>query len=260
MISITALPNIDLQKTKDICRILDDLLSKQQIISGYNWYTSIPTGARLVTFSHMHESPGYRDAMHKDMEKIGYSYEQIEEKTRAKFGCYRWEPDFVFRDNEGQLFPKLCIRPLAGSYLNLAQYPESTLENIPELKNESLIGENEGWEMDLEFKTKDELFRLVKLFLTKSSRKNPDHWPGAYDVPVLLIGEQAIVYAQELPDFVESRRIILIENGNEISFVVNKKFVDLKKNPHYTTLNRMGFIEEPCLGNRAFVDTYVDKE
>ncbi len=252
------LPNIDPKKVEQARLVLDDLVT-QTIISGYNWYDRVSDLTRVVTFSHLHETEDYRQAMSNDMQQLGYSAEDINNNTRPKSGCYRWERDFVFRDDNGNVFPNLIVRRASGEYLDLAKYPEKTLANVPELKNERLYGENKGWELDLEFKTKENLLQLVALFLNKSSKKTPGHWPGAYDVPVLIIGEQAKAYASELPDFIEAKRLVLVENGNEISFIIHERFEDLLKHSAYQVLSGLGFTVESCLGNKTFVAAYVDK-
>jgi len=252
------LPKIDAQKVDTSRRVLDDLVT-QTIISGYNWYGNVTSFPRVITFSHMHESADYRGAMKRDMIPLGYSSEDIDRNTREKSGCYRWEKDFIFRDERGAIFQNLRIRKLTGDYIDLSKYPEQTLADVLELRNELLIGENKGWELDIEFSSKEKLLQLVNMFLSKSSKHNPSHWPGAYDVPVLIIGEKAKAYSSDLPDFIEARKIALIENGNEISFVIHKRLGDLAKHPTYSALQKLGFSEEICLGNKAFVAEYVDK-
>lgn len=252
------LPKIDAQKVDASRKVLDDLVT-QTIISGYNWYGRVPSYPRVITFSHMHENADYRGAMKMDMIPLGYSSEIIDNNTREKYGCYRWEKDFIFRDAQGIIFPDLRIRKLTGDYINLNKCAEQTLANVLELQNELLIGENKGWELDIEFSSKEKLLQLIKMFLSKSSRHNPNHWPGAYDVPVLIIGEKAKAYSSDLPDFVEAKKIALIENGNEISFIIHNRFGDLIKRPIYSTLQQLSFREEICLGNKSFVEEYVDK-
>ena len=258
MIPIAELPNIDPKKTEKTRQILDALLI-QKIISGYNWYDAVSTVPRVITFSHMHESEDYYAAMFKDMQSLGYSHQRIDASTRSKFATYRWEKDFVFRDANDDFFPDLRIRSLSGEYLDLTKYSGKTLEDVTELKDEKLFGDNKGWELNLEFKSKKRLLELVNLFVQKSSRKSAKHWPGAYDVPVLIIGEQAKAYVSELPDFVEARKIALFENDNEVSFVIHEKLDDMLKHPLYTELSQLGFVEEVCFGNRPFIEAYVDK-
>ncbi len=57
----------------------------------------------------------------------------------------------------------------------------------------------------------------------------------------------------------EARRILLVENGNEISFVIHNKIEILKQNTAYHKLKDLGFIEEPCLANTSFIEKYVDQ-
>lgn len=254
---ITELPNIAPAKTHALQEILDELLARR-IISGYNWYESVPQESHIVTFSHMHETELYKTAMIQDLQSLGYAAESLKNSFRDKFGSYRWERDFVFRDDTGALFPDLHIRKMREGYLDLTKYPSKTLEGIAGLGEGQLVGENAGWELDVPFHEKANLFALVNLFISKSSKKNPDHWPGAYEVPVLLLGEAACAHAEELPDFIEARKISLVERGNEVSFVVNQRLPQLRSLPQYVQLQSLGFKELRCLGNRAFIASYVD--
>jgi len=259
MIPLTALPNIAPQKTLQSREVLDDLLTKEGIITGYNWYLAVPQETRLVTFSHMHETEAYKQAMMKEIAEQGYTQEQLQRGIRRKFGSYQWRHHFVFRDEAGTIFPDLNIRTKTGNYLDLSRFPARTLEGIAELAQEGLVGENEGWELNLAITNKEKLLAIMELFLRKSSRERTDHWPDAYEIPVLLLGKEALTYARELPDFIVAKKMELIENGNEISFITHAQFPVLKETQAFAELEKIGFKEESCLANRAFIETYVDK-
>lgn len=119
--------------------------------------------------------------------------------------------------------------------------------------------------------------KFVQLFLRKSSKYLFDEkgnivketgrdkkirlpWPDAYVLPVLLLGEKALRYARELPQFVPATKVGLEKNGNEISFVIHKRLDLLRKLRHYEYLKKLGFKETPCLANKPFIRHYVDKE
>ncbi len=110
IIPLTALPNIDAEKSRRAQAVLDDLLVTSKTISGYNWYTSVPTSSRIVTFSHMHESDDYRKEMRQDLAHLGYTPEDIERRIRIKFSTFLWGPDFIFRNEKGELLTNLRIR------------------------------------------------------------------------------------------------------------------------------------------------------
>lgn len=76
---------------------------------------------------------------------------------------------------------------------------------------------------------------------------------------MLLLGKKALRYSKFLPHFSKAHKIFLMENGNEISFIINKNLKILKQMPYYEKLRRLGFKEELCLGNKAFIKTYIDK-
>jgi hypothetical protein len=258
MIRVTELAGINPGKLRAIRDTLDALLTDEQVITGYNWYGQVLKTPQIVTFSHMHETERYKSAMLQDLSLAGYSPQKLQNCIRAKYGCFHWKPSFIFRDSEGAIFPNLYIRKKDGTYLNLATYPQRSLDEVVELQREQLISENEGWELNIGFKGKEDLLSVVELFLKKSSQETPNHWPGAYDVPVLIIGDKAIDFASELPDFLVARKMLLSENGSEVSFIVRRRFEELKSKPHYADLRKLGFVEELCLGNRRFIQEYVD--
>ncbi|MBI4145429.1 hypothetical protein HY493_04470 [Candidatus Woesearchaeota archaeon] len=259
MLGITELTGIGASRTERIRESLDRLL-RDHLISGYNWFAVQPTTERIVTFSHMHEIPEYKAAMTQDLLVLGYGIDEVDRCTRAKYGSFRWERHFVHRDDDGSLFPNLRVRSCDGAYIELDRVPEQTLEHRSDLAGTSLIGESEGWELDLDFKNREHLISLASLFVNKSNRKNNAHWPGAYDVPVLLFGQSAVTYAADLPDFVVAKHIILTDAGNEISFVVNKHFPLLSARNEFSVLQSEGFRVESCLGNASFIERYVDNE
>lgn len=249
-------PNLKSTKVESVREVLDDLL-KKRTISGYNWYNQVLSNDRVVTFAHMHETERYHSDMCADMKNLGYSKKCIDRNTRQKHGCYRWDADFVFKDEQGIIFPNLRIRDFSGNYLNLNEYKENNLAKSG-IQEKVLIGENKGWELDLEFRSKKRFLKVVNLFLKMSSNKNSEHWSGAYSVPVLIIGEKGIKYAQELPDFVKVKKVGLIENQNEISFVIHQQFEELEKMTNFEQLLKFGFKIEPCIGNKEFIDSYVN--
>ena len=151
------------------------------------------------------------------------------------------------------------------------------LKEYKQFTNADLLGENYGWELNMPFNSEGELIKLVDLFLRKSGDHIYDKngviieeidkekslrapWRDAYETPVLILGEIALKYANKLPHFIPATKIILRENFNEISFIINKNLGLLRNLPHYEQLKRMGFNEELCLGNKPFIIGYVDKE
>ena len=93
---------------------------------------------------------------------------------------------------------------------------------------------------------------------TDEERELRAPWKDAYETPVLLLGESALRYTDELPHFVPATKIALKESSNEISFVIHKNLEQLKNLPHYEQLLCLGFEEEICLGNKPFIN-YVDE-
>ena len=45
-----------------------------------------------------------------------------------------------------------------------------------------------------------------------------------------------------------------------MNFVVHKNVDKLKEMPEYPRLINLGFMEEICLGNKAFISEYIDKK
>lgn len=104
---------------------------------------------------------------------------------------------------------------------------------------------------------------MANLFLGKSkykiSKYDPyNSWTDAYQTPVLLLGENALEYNNELSDFIPATKFCLIKNDNELSFVIHKNLDILKDSIYYNLILNLGFVEEICLGNRRFID-YIDE-
>lgn len=133
-----------------------------------------------------------------------------------------------------------------------------------------MLAKDFGWELDLPFQNIEELRQLSTLFLKKASislydqegleiNESPEEqllrspWPDAYEVPVIIIGKEAVKYASHLPHFGWAMRFSLIQDGNEISFIIHHKLDRLRRLEHYSTLKAVGFIEEPCLCNKPFL-------
>ena len=177
-INLEDLIGIPLIKRKKSLSILNDLLKFRDdtgelfpIITGYNGYTQIPSSNRAVTFSHIHETETYRRAMFLDLEKMGYSEEQIVNYIRQKLGVFLWELKFLIKDEQGP-YPDLVIKFIeTNDIFDTASYSEETLENHPELEGK-LYSENYGWELDFPFNNKKELIQLVNLFTKKAYKKN----------------------------------------------------------------------------------------
>ena len=168
MVAIKALTGIATQKRNAIVRCLDDLLC-EGTISGYNWYTQPAICDRVVTLSHIHETEAYKTALLEDLEQQGYDPETLSGYFRDKGSSFRWDLDFNIRDSAGRLLPGLTVkRWQTGKSLELERYANN-LREYQEFHGEQLIGTDSGWELNLPFRSKKELLRLVALFLQKGS-------------------------------------------------------------------------------------------
>lgn len=286
MVSIDDLTGIPEDKRREASKCLESLLLFQDekgkiapIITGYNWYTSVPEFDRIVTLSHIHETEVYKFAMVKSLQTLGYKRDSILRCIRSKTGAFLPESDFIFTDDKGNLLSGLGIKDTRiGRHITASTF-NSLQEIIAYLQSakEYLILEDSGWELDMPFHNREELVNLTNRFLRKYSgyfydkegsiinetsrqkeRRKP--WPDAYKTPVLLLGSEALKYAKDIPHFIQALKISLIENNNEISFVIHKNMKILRYLPHYQQLKKLGFREEPCLANKPFILRYVDKK
>lgn len=286
MVSLDDLTGIPEEKQREATKCLESLLLFQDetgriapIITGYNWYTSVPEFDRIVTLSHIHETEVYKSAMVKSLQTLGYKRDYILQCIRSKTGAFLPELDFIFTDDKGNLLSGLRIKDTqTGGYITASTF-NSPQELIAYLKStkEYLVLEDSGWELDMPFHSKRELVNLTNRFLRKYSgyfydkegtiinetskqkeRRKP--WSSAYKTPVLLLGSEALKYAKDLPHFVSVLKVSLLENNNEISFVIHENMKILRDLPHYQQLRRLGFREEVCLANKPFILRYVDKK
>ncbi len=223
--------------------------------------------------STLQESENYKEDMLADLEKLDYNKELIIKCIREKMGRCLHELTFRVTGEDNCPLPGLRVKDVRnGKYLDLTKYTKPLIY-YPEFKdaNGYLIGEDSGWELDMPFKDKAQLFKLIDLFLNKSGEfiydkegriitECENHWRDAWQTPVLLLGENAIQYLEELPLFIPVTKIALKENNNEISFVIHKNLNLLKDLPFYEQLLSLGFLDELCLGNAVFIKEYVDKK
>lgn len=125
---------------------------------------------RIVTFANIHESEDYKQDMLNDLEREGYSPQQVLDKIRGKGGAFRWKLKYKIRKDDGETLPGLRIKDLrTNNYIDLSKYHKPLID-YPEFRNSEgyLIAEDEGWELNLPFKDKLELLKLTSLFLEKS--------------------------------------------------------------------------------------------
>lgn len=256
-----------MSKLDQILACLDELLifrddngNLDPIITGYNIYSAVPKSENSIVFSHIHESDAYKQAMILDLEKLEYSREFILANIREKWGVFLWELNFIVRDENRVPFPGLNIRNTAtGSILDLSRYSGSTLEEYSELDG-VLQGEDFGWELNLPFYNKKQLLELTDLFMRKSLAGRIDSWPGAYEVPVIVLGQAALIYDSDLPSFSPAKKLYLKQNKNEIYFIINENYQRFESHTSYKRLIELGFIEEKCLVNDRFLKRFIDKK
>lgn len=272
---------------KDKCiDILDKLLtgsnsSDEQIISGYNYYPKIAyfENCKILTFSNMHETQDYFAFMMRDLLAYGYPNDGVLMQLRDKYGVYRWELDFNFRNDEGEVYPDLKIKNIkSGKYIDLIQIIPTTLEEAGYAKKEAknLIGENKGWEINIGCDKIEDIIEIANLF-TKKAYKFPFNkygiflpeteeekdirkpWADAYETPVLIIGGDIVQIKDKISSFIPAKLIRWQKENAELNFIVNNAFEKLKNLSEYQDLINLGFKEEDCLANLPFILQYVDQ-
>lgn len=276
---ISDLTGIDTTKRNDAIVCLESLLSFKDrkgnlgpIISGYNFYSNIPLSKSTVTFSNMHETEKYKEYMLKDLEKKGYDSKILIGLIRQKTSIFFWNPHYNTRDDKGNILHTRVKDLRTGTYIPLEKYSSALIDYKEFLHSKGyLLAEGEGWELNMPFGNKEELKYITDLFLIKASRHIYDerglriresakdkslraHWPDAYQTPVLIIGKGTIDYAKELPHFDIATKIALIENNNEVSFIIHRNLNKLKNLNQYNHLCELGFTEEECLCNKPFLN------
>lgn len=228
------------------------------IITGYNGYVQIPNENGVITFSHIHQEENYKSAIIADLQKRGYSEKEIISNIRAKTGAFLLKKGFLIKDSHGMPYSESVIKYLdTDEVFDVAKYPHSTLEDS-ELEGK-LYNQNSGWELNFPFRNQEELVKFVEIFIQKASKKNNSHWPGAYETPVLLLGERALEWQDRFPRFIPATKIGLIQGNNELSFIIHKNLSKLKTLHYYTELLYLGFKESFCLGNKEFIIKYIDE-
>lgn len=253
----------------------------RQIITGFNFhpvclqsYTST-----IITFSNIQSSQDYLHKVIEDFKKGGFPEDEVSLSTRDKIGYYRWKPGFFIRDEKGLLEKNLNIRDIeTGKYLNLGEISQSTLDEAGYTAEEidNLIAENEGYEINIFISDTRHIPRLSREFLRKSSRRLYDEngdlvfeseeeieerapWPGAWDVPVLIIGGDLMLIKQAVPGFQEACLFRFQDASvGEYNFVINRQLATLQRSEEHGQLLKKGFLPETCLANIRFVRDYID--
>ena len=279
MITIDDLTGISENKRNQAIECLDDLITFKDsegrlspIISGYNWYIKLAKYDRIITFSNVHETETYESAMLKDLNKLGYNPNTVLEQIRDKAGAFLWNPIYRIRGDKNDVLVGLKIKDIrTGQYINLQNYIKPLSEYSEFINSKGyLLAEDQGWELNIPFNNKKELMTFVNLFLRKSGTYIYDEngvripetyeerilrapWTDAYRIPVLIIGKSSLKYASELPYFDQATKIFLVENNNELSFIIHKNLDFLRNLSHYEQLKKLGFKEEICLGKKPFL-------
>jgi len=275
---------IEIENKDEIRECLEGLIAHKDedgnsspIITGYNWYNKLPKADRIATFSNIHESDAYKQEMLVDLEKLGYSRDQILEYLREKGSFFIWELDFKFCDQDGKPYKKLRVWDIKQKqWLDLKLYKQPLIKYDGYKEREgNFVAEDLGWQLDMPFHSREELLSLIGLFIQKGSEFLFDlkgnkfegltsnqslYWSGSYETPVLLLGQEAMRYADELIDFTQATKVAFYRGSNEISFIVHRRLEELRESSNYNFLIKQGFQEELCFGNKIFIKEYVDKE
>jgi hypothetical protein len=254
--------------------------SNEKIISGYNYYPRIASvnSNKILTFSNMHETKDYFASMMKDILSSGYPNDYVLMQVRDKYGTYRWEPNFRFRDDKGKVYPDLRIKDTRNNkYVDFSIIPFASFEEAGYTATEvsDFSGENKGWEINIGCDLVKDIIKLASLFVSKSSilpfdkngmpkpetledKEIRDPWPDAYDTPVLIIGGDINQIREKVSSFIPAKIIRLEKDNKELSFIINSNFEKLKRIKEYDSLIELGFKEEDCLANLPFILQYVD--
>jgi hypothetical protein len=262
---------LNISKIDEIVKCLDELFLNDNFITGYNIYSKLPKQENtILCFSNMYSGKEYTEDMICDLKNINYSKRIIENYIRDKKGFYEWKSDWSIRE-EGKIKSNLKIRKFGErEYINLEELANNInfLDQIFE-KKDKFIAEDVTSEINIPVKDKQNLKKLVDLFINNSSKfifdktgikikMRESYWRGAWYVPVLLIGGNILQYESDFPDFIKATKFFKKENGNEISFIIHKKLEELKKENYNLYLKDLGFNSEDCLANKSFILQYID--
>ena len=158
MIKLTDLTGITTTKIEEIVQCLNSLLNFKDdagnlapVISGYNWYIkTFDKPGTTITFSHMHETESYLEAMLNDLKMQGYKPEALREQIRQKASAFLWDSNYSIRDDRGKLL-NLEIKDLATrQYIPLERYGSALIEHQAFSHSQgTLVAEAYGWEIDM---------------------------------------------------------------------------------------------------------------
>jgi len=277
MVTIEDLTGIPEAERNVIIKYLDFLLGAggkdvfSPIISSYNIFNQLLKTDSVITLSNIHETPDYEEDMLNDLVALGYPSEPVISNKRDKLAFFLWKHFYRTRDNKGDMLDLKLKNSMDNQIIPLEKYP-LPLENYPglDILRDSLVAEADGLEFNIEFKNKKDLLQITQLFTRKSGTKIYDSqgdeiyesqdeiakrkpWRDAYETPMLIIGEGAVKYYKELPQFEKAMKIELLEGENEISFIIHNKLEILRALPCYPILKKLGFCEIPCLANKPFL-------
>ena len=257
--------------------IYKDLKGFNPIISGYNFFNEVVMGDRAITFSNIHSSKKYKQDMVGDVSRLGFDKKKLLKSFRNKGAAYIWETFYNIRTEDYNLIKGLSIKDIENEkLLDLTLFGNTLLENPKNITYSlSLVGFDQGWEINIPFDNEEKLYSLISLFMKKAGEYTYDKegliksetpeekekrkpWKDAFKTHILVIGGGAVKYAPKLKQFETAKRIFLEGKNNEISFIINNHYKRLINTPHFKRLIEYGFKEEYCLANKHFLES-VDK-
>jgi len=264
------------------------------LISGFNCYEElVRKDGIVISLSYQHRFADHIEAILKDIKNDSNISQVLSEERlnelklkRNKRALYRWDNKWpIPKNEEGKVQENLDFIDLKTGLL----IEKRELDNVFTLEELNggyrpssmamALRENDGLELNLNIKTREEAQRIIDLFRRKAFRMKVDSsgliifkegrmenvtceiWPLSDVIPCIILGRSIVDFLSNKPlDFTRSNKISIIKDANEVSFIIHKNYFLLRESLAYCNLQKSFNVDDlEVYVNNAFVYNYIDK-
>lgn len=269
------------------------------LITGYNYYFDyIEPEGLVIAISFLHRFNVLKEDLERDLKSGKYTPPLVSEERkkeipfeRGKRAIYHALPRFVVqKTDENTIYIDLeTHEEIPRDIIRKCDYVKDIGRIAPKYKGRHIgIKELDGFEINLNIKSREEAFEVLKLLREKAydieidekglpiydeygeeiKRDKSKIWTLADEVPCIILGRDMEDFlGRKMPDFSLCEKTYLTKCigrnvGEEVSFITHNTTQKLKQHKSYQRLkDYFGDMLRPIpvFANNSFIATYIDK-